>query len=74
MPTAIPARPCRLAIIKTVSPALPLNTLRDALHAAHLPCTVAALGRDGVKVTHGKGIDRKTVEAFLNGFLAGFAA
>lgn len=68
------ARRSRLAVIKTVSPALPLNALRDALHAAHLPATVAPLGRDGVKVTPGPGIARDAVEAFLNGFLAGFAA
>jgi hypothetical protein len=64
----------KLPIIKTVSPALPVNALRDALANHHLPAIVATLGRDAVKVTPGKGIDRKAVETFLNGFLAGFAA
>ena len=61
-----------LPLILTVPPALSLNRLRDALHAAHLPATVAPRGRDGVKVTPGAGICRKTVEAFVRGFVAGF--
>jgi hypothetical protein len=59
-------------IILTVPPALSLNRLRDALHAAHLPAVVAPLGSDGVKVKPGAGIDRGRVEAFVRGFIAGF--
>lgn len=61
-------------IILTVPVALCLDALRNALHAAHLPATVAPMGRDGVKVKPGKGIDRKTVEAFVKGFIAGFSS
>lgn len=64
----------KLPIITPVPLALPVNALRDALAAAHLPATVAEIGRDGIKVTPGKGIDRRTVEAFVKGFLAGFNA
>lgn len=63
-----------MSIILTLPPAVPLNALRDALHNHHLPATVAPLGRDGVKVKPGQGIDRKTVEAFVKGFIAGFNA
>jgi hypothetical protein len=59
-------------IILTVPPALSLNRLRDALHAAHLPAVVAPLGKDGVKIKPGTGICRKSVEAFAKGFVAGF--
>lgn len=61
-------------MITLVLPALPLDALRNALHAAHLPARVVAVGRDGVKVTPGKGISREAVESFVKGFVAGFAA
>lgn len=63
-----------LPVIVAVPAALSLNALRNALHAAHLPATVAPTGRDGVKVTPGKGIDRRQVETFVKGFIAGFNA
>jgi hypothetical protein len=70
-----------LPVILTVPAAVSLNRLRDALHAAHLPATVAPSGRpstatapglSGVKITPGRGIDRKLVAAFVRGFIAGF--
>lgn len=61
-------------MIAIVPPDLPLDSLRNALHAAHLPARVVAVGRDGVKVTPGQGISREAVESFVKGFIAGFAA
>jgi len=62
------------AFVLPTPAALPLNALRDALHASHLPATVKPLGRDGIKVTPGPNIPRPSLEAFVRGFLAGFAA
>lgn len=62
----------RRARILTIPVALNIDALRDALHAAHLPATVKPLGRDGIKVTPGTGAAWPLVEAFINGFKAGF--
>lgn len=64
----------KLPIIAKVPRAMSLNALRDALHAAHLPCIVAPVDRDGVKLTPGQGISREQAAAFLAGFIAGFQA
>lgn len=56
------------------TPSLPVNTLRDALANHHLPARITTVGRDTIKITPGKGIDRKAVEAMVDGFIAGFNA
>ena len=58
--------------IFTVPRALRLNALRDALAAHHLPAVVKPHATDAIKVTPGEASLGPLVEAFINGFKAGF--